>query len=75
MSESAGFSDYDALQTSINRRYTQGLRFGLSYTLAFAKNVGGTTGTTNPTVNPFLDVRARNYRDVGRRHNLAVNYS
>ena len=75
VSEFAGFSDYDAMQTSINRRYTQGLRFGLSYTLAFAKNVGGTTGTTNPTVNPFLDVRARNYRDVGRRHNLAVNYS
>ena len=29
----------------------------------------------NPTVNPFLDVRSRNYGDAGRRHNLAVNYS
>ena len=75
VSEFAGFSDYDALQTSLNRRYTQGLRFGLAYTLSFAKNVGGTTGTTNPTINPFLDVRERSYRDVGRRHNLAVNYS
>ena len=26
-------------------------------------------------MNPFLDVRARNYRDVGRTHNLAINYS
>ncbi len=75
LSEFAGFSDYDALQTAINRRYSRGLRFGLSYTLSKAKNVGGTTGTVNPTVNPFLDVRARNYADVGRRHNLTINYS
>ena len=30
VSEFAGFSDYDALQTAINRRYSRGLRFGLS---------------------------------------------
>jgi outer membrane receptor protein involved in Fe transport len=75
LSEFAGFSDYDAFQMGITRRYTKGFRFGASYTYSLAKNVGGTTGTTNPTVNPFLDVRARNYRDVGRRHNLAINYS
>jgi hypothetical protein len=75
VSEFAGFSDYHALQTSMTRRYTKGLRMGMSYTYSLAKNVGGTTGTTNPQVNPFLDVRARNYRDVGRHHNLAVNYS
>ncbi|AMY08375.1 hypothetical protein LuPra_01575 [Luteitalea pratensis] len=75
LTEFAGFSDYDALQAGLTRRYTQRLRFGLAYTLAFAKNVGGATNTVNPTVNPFLDVRDRNYRDVGRRHNLAVNYS
>ena len=51
------------------------LRFGASYTLSKAKNVGGTTGNHNPTVNPFLDIRARNYADVGRRHNLTINYS
>ena len=26
-------------------------------------------------MNPFLDVRDRNYRSVGRKHNLAINYS
>ena len=75
LSEFAGFSDYDSLQSAINRRYSRGLRFGVSYTLSNAKNVGGTTGTVNPTVNPFLDDRARNYAFVGRRHNLMINYS
>jgi Carboxypeptidase regulatory-like domain/TonB-dependent Receptor Plug Domain len=75
LSEFAGFSDYDALQTQVNRRYSRGIRFGVSYTLSMAKNVGGTTGTVNPTVNPFLDIRARNYADVGRRHNLIINYA
>ena len=75
VSEFAGFSDYHALQVQVNRRYTKGLRFGVAYTFSDAKNVGGTTDTTNPTVNPFLDVRTRNYRSVGRAHNLAINYS
>jgi hypothetical protein len=75
VSEFAGFSDYDALQMQINRRYARGFRVGASYTYSIAKNVGGTTATVNPTVNPFLDVRARNYADVGRHHNFVVNYS
>jgi hypothetical protein len=75
MSEFAGFSDYDALQMSFNRRYSKGFRFGAAYTWSLAKNVGGTTGTTNPTVNPQLDIRARNYADVGRHHNLSINYA
>jgi hypothetical protein len=77
LNEFAGFSDYDALQMQVNRRYSQGIRFGASYTLSKAKNVGGTTGggANNPTVNPFLDVRERNYADVGRRHNFIVNYA
>jgi hypothetical protein len=75
LSEFAGFSDYDALQMSFNRRYSKGFRFGAAYTYSLAKNVGGTTGTTNPTVNPQLDVRARNYADVGRHHNMSINYA
>jgi outer membrane receptor protein involved in Fe transport len=78
--EFAGFSDYHALQTSLNRRYTKGLRFGVSYTYADSKTIGGPTGnppvpSTNPTVNPLLDLRDRSYRSLGRKHNLAVNYS
>lgn len=68
VSEFAGFSDYHALQTQVNRRYTSGFRFGVAYTLASSKTTGG-------TVSPFLDVRERNYASVGRKHNLAVNYS
>jgi hypothetical protein len=76
LSEFAGFSDYDSLQLQVNRRYSRGLRFGASYSLQFIKNVGvASPPNNNPTVNPFLDVRARNYGDAGRRHNLAVNYS
>jgi hypothetical protein len=75
VSEFAAFSDYDALQVQVTRRYAAGFRFGTSYTYSVAKNVGGTTGTVNPTVNPFLNERDRNYADVGRHHNLAVNYS
>ena len=75
VSEFAGFSDYHALQTQVNRRYTAGLRFGIAYTYARAKNVGiASPPNNNPTVHPFLSVRDRNYGDVGRRHNLAVNY-
>jgi hypothetical protein len=67
-SEFAGFSDYHALQTSLNRRYSSGLQIGVAYTLASSKTTAG-------TVNPFLDIRSRNYASVGRKHNLAVNYA
>jgi len=75
VSEFAGFSDYDAVQTQINRRYANRVRFGAAYTYSRAKNIGGSTNTVNPTVNPFLDIRARNYTDVGRHHNLVINYA
>jgi hypothetical protein len=75
VSEFAGFSDYHALQVAVNRRYTRGFRMGVAYTLSSAKNVGASSTQNNPTVNPFLDVEARNYGSVGRKHNLSVNYS
>lgn len=73
VNEFAGFSDYHGLQTALNRRYTAGFRFGVSYTFADQKSIGG--NGNNPTVNPFLDVRERNYGSIGRKHNLAVNYT
>ncbi|MGH9162290.1 MAG: hypothetical protein ACRD2X_20175, partial [Vicinamibacteraceae bacterium] len=66
--EFAGFSDYHALQLQLNRRYTDGLQFGVSYTLSSSKTTAG-------TVNPFLDIRDRNYAGIGRTHNLAINYA
>ncbi len=76
LSEFAGISDYSAVQMQISRRYTAGFRFGGSYTYAVAKNVGiASPPNNNPTVNAFLDFRERNYGDIGRRHNLAIDYS
>jgi hypothetical protein len=76
VSEFAGFSDYDSIQTQVNRRYTAGQRFGVAYTWARIKNIGLTSPPgNNPTVNPFIDPRIRNYGSAGREHNLAVNYS
>ena len=41
-----------------------------------SKNIGfASPPHNNPTVNPFLDIRARNYAPAGRTHNLAINYS
>ena len=75
-SEFAGFSNYDALQMQVSRRYTAGLRFGAAYTYAKTRNVGiQSPPNNNPTVNPFLSVEDRNYGDAGRRHNLAIDYS
>jgi hypothetical protein len=75
VSEFAGFSDYHALQTQVNRRYTAGLQFGGAYTWSHNKNVGANLATNNPTVNPFFDVRDRSYGSVGREHILAINYT
>jgi outer membrane receptor protein involved in Fe transport len=75
-SEFSGLSNYDAFQTQISRRYTAGFRFSASYTFAVTKNVGfSSPPANNPTVNPFIDFRDRNYGDAGRRHNLAIDYS
>ncbi len=74
--EFAGFSDYHALQMQLNRRYTGGLQFGVAYTGASTKNMSASVPpNANPTINPFLDVRDRNYGSAGRTHTLVVNYS
>ena len=65
-----GYSDYNALQVSLNRRRTaDGLSFGVAYTYSVAENL--------QAIDPFVsDNRARNYNLNGSRpHNLVVNYS
>ena len=62
-SEFAGFSNYDALQMQVSRRYTAGLRFGVAYTFAKTRNVGiASPPNNNPTVNPFLVRRGSQLR-------------
>ena len=69
--EFAGYSDYHALQFSVNRRRSSdGLSFGAAYTYQLSnKSLGA--------IDPFVDDnRARNYTSNGRRpHVLVLNYS
>ena len=69
--EFSGYSEYHALQLSVNRRRSSdGLSAGAAYTYQLAnKNLGA--------IDPFApDNRARNYTSNGRRpHVLVLNYS
>jgi Carboxypeptidase regulatory-like domain/TonB-dependent Receptor Plug Domain len=69
--EFSGYSDYHALQLSVNRRRSSdGLSVGAAYTYQLSnKSLGA--------VDPFVeDNRARNYTSNGRRpHVLVLNYS
>ena len=69
--EFSGYSDYHALQFSVNRRRSSdGLSAGVAYTYQLAnKSLGA--------IDPFVDDnRARNYTSNGRRpHVLVMNYS
>jgi hypothetical protein len=69
--EFTGYSDYHALQFSVNRRRSSdGLSVGASYTYQVSNKSLG-------TIDPFIDDnRARNYTSNGRRpHVLVFNYS
>jgi len=66
-----GESDYNALQVAANRRFTQGLQFGLSYTLGEVKNRVDTDGGM---VETYL---TRDYVRAGynQTHNFVFNYT
>lgn len=65
-----GHTNYNAFQTSLQRRFSHGLAWGLSYTFSRAM---GTTAYTPVVPNN----EAFNYGPLAtdRRHNLQVNYS
>jgi hypothetical protein len=65
-----GHTSYHALQTSLQRRYSNGLAFGMSYT--FSKSLGTTSfNDTVPNNEAFYYGPNGNYR----KHILALNYS
>jgi hypothetical protein len=68
--EDNGISNYNALQTSLDRRFTKGFQLGVGYTWSKAMN----NGTVIPTYRP---VRIWNYGKSAddRTHVLAVNYT
>ena len=71
-----GRSDYDALETHLEKRYGRGFSARVSYTLAYSR--GNTAGTGSPQVLSQLgdDLRLDTNHgptDFDRRHNLVVS--
>jgi hypothetical protein len=66
--EMTGTSNYNALQTSLNRRFTKGLQMGVAYT--FSRDLGATG------ISPYFSTRQRNYGPLGqdRTHVFVANY-
>jgi hypothetical protein len=72
--EMASTSNYHSLQTQVNKRFSQGLQFGASWTWSKLMNL---VNGNNDAVNPFLDFRMRNYGkgNFDRTHNFVLNYT
>ncbi len=66
-------SNYNSLQTMVNRRFARGLQFGASWTWSSWLD---TTDYDGNSVSPFFPARARNYGLSGtdRTHNFRVNF-
>lgn len=84
---SLGYSDYDALQLTLRRRYSQGYQFDLNYTLARGRDNGsqverGSAFDNNPgqggysgfLVNSFDPDLNYSYADFDVRHQINVNW-
>ncbi len=71
--ELAGTSNYHSLQTQVNKRFSKGLQFGVSWTWSKAMTIVNGNGDA---VNPYLDYRVRNYgrASFDRTHNFVFNY-
>jgi hypothetical protein len=71
--EMASNSNYHSLQTMVNKRFSKGLQFGLSWT--WSKSMNFVNGN-DAAINPFLDFRMRNYGrgNFDRTHNFVLNY-
>ena len=56
--EMASSSNYHSMQTQLNKRFSKGLMFGVSWTWSKSMNL---VNGNNDAVNPFLDFQMRNY--------------
>lgn len=72
--EMASSSNYHSLQTQVNKRFSKGLIFGVSWTWSKSMNL---VNGNNDAVNPFLNFRMRNYGkgNFDRTHNFVANYT
>jgi hypothetical protein len=71
--EDSGYSNYNALQIAVNRRYTSGLQFGLAYTYSKAMGLTDQDGNGLPI---YRDYRSYLYGKLGydQTHVLVLNY-
>ena len=71
--ENSGWSNYHALQMSLNRRFASGLQYGVAYTWSKSMGVGDGDRNSLPI---YRDARAYLYGKSGfdQTHMLVVNY-
>ncbi|MBI5283449.1 MAG: TonB-dependent receptor, partial [Candidatus Solibacter usitatus] len=72
--EMSSTSNYHSMQSQVNKRFSKGLMFGLSWTWSKSMNL---VNGNNDSVNPFLNFRMRNYGkgNFDRTHNFVFNYT
>ena len=75
--EYTGTSNYNALQTAVNRRFTRALELGISYTWSKTMSYADTTSTgTAGSIAVYQDPRFWNYAEsnIDRTHNLVAHW-
>ena len=72
LSENAGYSKYNSLQISADRRYTKGLKIGFAYTLG--KSWDNASDKRNILWNTYDDTSFEGPSSFDRRHVLSVYY-
>jgi hypothetical protein len=72
LSENAGYSKYNSLQVSADRRYTNGLKVGVAYTLGHSEDNG--SDKRNILWNSYDDTNYWGPSSFDRKHVLSVYY-
>ena len=72
LSENAGYSKYNSLQLAIDRRYLNGLKFGMAYTLG--KSVDNASDKRNILFNTYDDTGYEGPSNFDRRHVFVFHY-
>lgn len=74
--DTAGCSNYNSLQVSVNRRFTKGLQFGLAYTFSKALGVAGNNESGDYVLSSYFPQRERDYGPLpwDRSQVFVLNY-